>query len=45
MKNISLLFSLLFVLSCSNDSPDDINNDGNNGDNVDGINGDVTEDG
>ena len=31
MKNISLLFSLLFVLSCSNDSPDDINNDDNNG--------------
>ena len=31
MKNISLLFSLFFVLSCSNDSPDDINNDDNNG--------------
>ena len=31
MKNISLLFSLLFVLSCSNDSPDDLNNDDNNG--------------
>ena len=31
MKNISFLFSLLFVLSCSNDSPDDLNNDDNNG--------------
>jgi hypothetical protein len=30
MKNISLLFSFLFVLSCSNDSPDDLNNDDNN---------------
>lgn len=31
MKKISLLFGLLFVLSCSNDSTDDINNDDNNG--------------
>lgn len=30
MKKITLLFSLIFVLSCSNDSTDDLNNDDNN---------------